>query len=60
MTHVIKPRVYVETTILSYLAARPSGDVVTAGRQLTTQQWWENERRKDTLGGSSEVRDDEC
>ncbi len=59
MTHVIKPGVYVETTILSYLAARPSRDVVTAGRQLTTQQWWENERRKYTLVGSSEVRD-EC
>lgn len=59
MTHLTKPRVYVETTILSYLAARPSRDVVTAGRQLTTQQWWENERRKYTLVGSSEVRD-EC
>ena len=57
--HSTKPRVYVETTILSYLAARPSRDVVTAGRQLTTQQWWENERRKYTLVGSSEVRD-EC
>lgn len=59
MTHSTKPRVYVETTILSYLAARPSRDLVTAERQLAAQQWWENERRKYTLVGSSEVRD-EC
>ena len=54
-----KPKVYVETTILSYLAARPSRDLVTAGRQLTTHQWWDNERHKYTLVGSGEVQD-EC
>ena len=59
MTHAAKPRVYIETTILSYLAARPNRDVVTAGRQLTTQQWWDNERGRYTLVGSTEVRD-EC
>lgn len=35
------PRVYVETTILSFLAARPSRDVVIAGKQETTRLWWE-------------------
>jgi hypothetical protein len=54
-----KPRVYVETTIVSYLAARQSRDVVTAGRQVTTQQWWDNERHKYELMASSEVAD-EC
>lgn len=54
-----KPKVDIETTILSYLAARPSRDVVTAGRQMTTRQWWENERQKYTLVGCSEVQD-EC
>ena len=28
--------VYLETTIISYLAAKPSRDVVTAGHQQTT------------------------
>jgi predicted nucleic acid-binding protein len=36
-----QPTVYIETTIPSFLAARPSGDLITAGRQLVTRQWWE-------------------
>ena len=31
---------YVETTIFSYLAARPSGDLVTAAHQRVTAEWW--------------------
>lgn len=42
----MKPKVYLETSILSYLAARPSRDPVTAGRQILTQRWWEQERHK--------------
>ncbi|MBM3883774.1 MAG: type II toxin-antitoxin system VapC family toxin [Verrucomicrobia bacterium] len=34
-------RVYIETTIRSFLAARPSRDVVIAGKQETTRIWWE-------------------
>ena len=45
----MKPKVYVETTILSYLAARPSRQPVTAGRQVITRQWWETERKKYNL-----------
>jgi predicted nucleic acid-binding protein len=32
--------VYVETTIASYLAARPSRDLVKAARQEVTWEWW--------------------
>ena len=42
----MNPRLYVETTIPSYLVARRSRDLRLAADQETTQEWWE-ERRKD-------------
>lgn len=38
--------VYIETSIVSYLAARPSRDLRSAAWQQTTAQWWEQERPK--------------
>lgn len=35
-----KSKVYVETTVVSYLVARPSYDVTVASRQQATQQLW--------------------
>jgi predicted nucleic acid-binding protein len=36
--------VYLETSIISYLTARPSRDVVGIARQQLTQQWGETQR----------------
>ncbi len=33
--------VYIETSIISYLTARPSRDLVAAARQQITHVWWE-------------------
>lgn len=38
--NIFKPKVYVETTVVSYLVARPSHDVTLAARQQATQQLW--------------------
>ncbi len=38
----MKPSIYLETTIASYYTARPSRDVVIAGHQTTTHDWWDN------------------
>jgi predicted nucleic acid-binding protein len=36
--------VYVETTVLSYLAARPSRDLRVAAHQQITAEWWDSRR----------------
>ncbi len=36
----MKSAVYIETTVISYYTARPSRDLVVAGHQQITQEWW--------------------
>lgn len=38
------PKVYIETTIVSYLTGRPSREVVALGHQQVTRDWWETDR----------------
>jgi len=40
----VRKRVYLETTIVSYLAAQPSRDLVVAANQELTREWWERRR----------------
>jgi len=40
----IVQRVYIETTFVSYLTARPSRDLIVAGHQQITHDWWDNRR----------------
>jgi len=37
-------QVYLETTVVSYLTARSSRDLVRAARQQITREWWETRR----------------
>ena len=37
---IMKAKVYIETSVISYLTSRPSQDIVIAGHQQTTRDWW--------------------
>ena len=41
----MKARLYLETTIPSYLTAQPSRDLVVAAHQQITYEWWEKRRQ---------------
>ena len=47
--------VYIETTIVSYLVARPSRDLILAAHQETTREWWRQERLQYRCVTSDEV-----
>lgn len=42
----MKQRVYIETTIVSYLTAKPSVNLIIAAHQEITRQWWEKNRQE--------------
>ena len=51
-------RVYIETTVVSYLTARPYRDVVIAGHQQVTHEWWDTRRMSYELCVSQPVLDE--
>jgi hypothetical protein len=54
----MKPLLYLETTIPSYLVSRPSRDLVVAGRQEITRLWWERRKADFRLVVSQVVLDE--
>jgi hypothetical protein len=53
-----KPTVYLETSVVSFLTARPSNNLIVAGKQETTRQWWERRRDRYDLFVSQLVIDE--
>src|SRR5260370_3727955 len=51
-------RAYVETTVVRYLTARPNRDVVIAGHQQITHEWWDTRRTSNELCVSQLVLDE--
>jgi hypothetical protein len=47
--------VYIETSILGYLTARPSRDLVVAANIEVTREWWDTRRRYFQLYSSQAV-----
>ena len=54
----MKPAVYLETSVLGYITSRFSRDLVTAGRQQITRDWWHTERDRYQLFVSLFVLDE--
>jgi predicted nucleic acid-binding protein len=50
-----KSKVYIESSVISYLTARASRDVVVAGHQQITREWWDNDKGQFDLFISSSV-----
>ena len=51
----MKAKVYVETTVISYLTAWPSRDVIVAAHQQITDEWWRTKRQSFDLYASQLV-----
>ena len=54
----MNPKIYVETSVISYLTARMSGDLVVAARQKVTQDWWDSAQKRFELFVSALVIDE--
>ncbi|MDI6402015.1 type II toxin-antitoxin system VapC family toxin [Balneolaceae bacterium ANBcel3] len=54
----MKPKVYIETSVISYLCGKPSRDLITAGRQQITLHWWEVQKSNFQLFVSEPIWDE--
>ena len=54
----MKPKAYIETTVVSFLCAHPSRDVVVAGHQQITRDWWATAEGRFQLVASQLVVDE--
>ncbi len=43
----MRKKVYIETSVISYLCARPSRDLILAANQEITREWWDNREQYD-------------
>ena len=51
----MKAKAYIETSVVSYLTARPSRDIVMAAHQQITHDWWQTRRQTFDLVASQLV-----
>jgi predicted nucleic acid-binding protein len=54
-TESSKVKAYIETSVISYLTAWPSRDIVIAGHQQTTRDWWQEQSQSFQLVASQLV-----
>lgn len=54
----MRAKVYVESSVISYLASRPSRDLIVAARQAVTAEWWDHRRSRFDLFVSALVEEE--
>ena len=47
--------IYLETSVIGYLASRPGADIIFAANQLMTLEWWNDHRARFNLYASQAV-----
>ena len=52
-----KAKVYVETTVVSYLTARKTRDLIAVAHQTVTRRWWRRRKRFDLYCSQIVVRE---
>ncbi len=55
---MVKQKIYLETSVISYLTARPNRDVVKLAKQELTREWWKMCRKHFNLYISRPVSDE--
>jgi len=53
-----RPKLYLDTSVISYLTARPSHNALTRSMQERTRYWWEKGRHEFALYTSELVREE--
>ncbi len=53
----MKRKIYVETSVISYLTARPSSTILGAAHQQFTLAWWETRNQYELLVSESVLRE---
>jgi hypothetical protein len=53
----MKSRVSLETTVISYLTALPSRDIVQAAHQQITREWWARRSRFELFVSQAVLRE---
>ncbi len=54
---MVKKRVYVESSVISYLAARPTKEPVSRLRQLVTVDWWKQRQQWELFVSTAVMRE---
>lgn len=54
---VVKRKIYVETSVISYLTARPSKTIIGAAHQQLTLAWWEKRGQYELMVSEVVVRE---